>query len=84
MEHKGSHCTICGRGMADADARVYLTCYRCRGPRDKGPLVRDLSRQGTEEIGRKARDTTASAGCPMGMRAVDEESPCLGKVQSRV
>lgn len=58
-----SRCTECGAEMDACEASEYEECYNCRSgnnrPRHR---VRNLTRRGTDEKGRRARSTRVLGG----------------------
>lgn len=57
-----SKCIECLRSMSDAEARQFMECRECRRAKKRSTKVRNLSRHGTEEIGRRHRDTRTIGG----------------------
>lgn len=54
-----SNCTECDSEMHPAEASMYEICYDCRREKGKDGKVRTLSRSGSDQIGRKVRDSRA-------------------------
>jgi len=50
-----SKCVECGREMHPLDASQYMECGLCRRAGKRSPPVRNMSRRGTEHVGRPAR-----------------------------